>query len=171
MKRKALASSLIAAGIISAFIAGGIKYYEPVITPARAEAPATLNAKGAAAIAPESLPNFTALVHAYGPAVVNISVTQTEKTGMNGPQVWGFSENDPFYQFFRQFQIPMPQGQMPTHALGSGFIVSDDGYILTNAHVVRNAEEVMVKLTDKREFKAKVVGSDPQPPSPCRPSQ
>ena len=162
MKRKALASSLIAAGIISAFIAGGIKYYEPVITPARAEAPATLNAKGAAAIAPESLPNFTALVHAYGPAVVNISVTQTEKTGMNGPQVWGFSENDPFYQFFRQFQIPMPQGQMPTHALGSGFIVSDDGYILTNAHVVRNAEEVMVKLTDKREFKAKVVGSDPQ---------
>ena len=51
---------------------------------------------------------------------------------------------------------------MPTHALGSGFIVSSDGYILTNAHVVRNAQEVMVKLTDKREFKAKVVGSDPQ---------
>ena len=162
MKRKALASSLIAAGIISAVIAGGIKYYEPIITPARAEAPATLNAKGAVATAPESLPNFTAIVHAYGPAVVNISVTEAEKTGMNGPQVWGFSKNDPFYQFFRQFQIPMPQGQMPTHALGSGFIVSSDGYILTNAHVVRNAQEVMVKLTDKREFKAKVVGSDPQ---------
>jgi len=162
MKRKTLASSLIAAGIISALVAGGVRYYEPVISPARAEAPAVLNATGAARIAPQALPNFSSLVHAYGPAVVNISVTQTQKAGMAGPQLWGFSEDDPFYDFFRRFQIPMPQGEIPAHALGSGFIVSGDGYILTNAHVVRNADEVTVKLTDKREFKAKVVGSDPQ---------
>jgi len=74
--------------------------------------------------------------------------------------------NDPFNDFFRRFQgpdfgMPGPQG-MPVQAQGSGFIVSSDGVILTNAHVVRDAKEVTVKLTDRREFRAKVMGSDPR---------
>jgi serine protease Do len=92
--------------------------------------------------------------------VVNVSVEQTIQTGM--PQARGLDENDPMFEFFRRFQIPMPQGEIPAHGQGSGFIVSADGLILTNAHVVKDAAEVTVKLTDKREFKAKVVGIDAQ---------
>ena len=68
--------------------------------------------------------------------------------------------NDPFYEFFRRFQAPPQNNSVPTHGLGSGFIVRPDGVILTNAHVVADADEVIVKLTDKREFKAKVTAID-----------
>jgi serine protease Do len=72
-----------------------------------------------------------------------------------------FSPGDPMYDFFRRFQIPIPDAvPMPRQGLGSGFIVSPDGYILTNAHVVLEATEVTVTLVDKREFKAKVIGAD-----------
>ena len=108
-----------------------------------------------------ALPDFEKIAAQQGPAVVNISVSGTVKTGLSGlpgfPQV---DPNDPFYEFFRRFQMPAPQNNVPTHGLGSGFIVSPDGVILTNAHVVANADEVIVKLTDKREFKAKVIGID-----------
>jgi serine protease Do len=67
---------------------------------------------------------------------------------------------DPFYEFFRRFQMPQPQGDQIRRGVGSGFIVSADGYILTNAHVVDDASEVTVKLTDNREFNAKVIGAD-----------
>jgi serine protease Do len=162
MKRSAIASSMIAAGIVSAIVAGGIRLYEPMVPDARAGAPALLNAAPVTPIAAQALPDFSSLAQAYGPAVVNVSVTHAQKPGAEAPNAWGFSEDDPFYEFFRRFQIPMPQGEMPRQGLGSGFIVSADGYILTNAHVVRDAGEVTVKLTDKREFKAKVIGSDPQ---------
>ncbi|MDH3286744.1 MAG: DegQ family serine endoprotease [Betaproteobacteria bacterium] len=163
MKRKLIVSSLIAAGIVTALAAGGMKLYEPIVPHANAGAPAVLNAAPAAPIALQALPDFSPLVDAYGPAVVNISVTQTVKAGAEGPNTGGFSEDDPFYEFFRRFQIPMPpHGGTPRQGLGSGFIVSGDGYILTNAHVVRDAADVTVRLTDKREFKAKVVGSDLQ---------
>jgi serine protease Do len=119
-------------------------------------------AQPAAPLVTQGLPDFSALVERYGAAVVNISVTQIQKTAAAGPQFRGLDPNDPFFEFFRRFQIPMPEGDAPTHGLGSGFIVSADGLILTNAHVVRDASEVTVKLTDKREFKAKVVGSDAQ---------
>ncbi|HXV10659.1 MAG TPA: DegQ family serine endoprotease [Burkholderiales bacterium] len=162
MKRSAIASSMIAAGIVSAIVAGGIRLYDPVVPNARASAPAVLNAAPMAPIAAQALPDFSSLVQAYGPAVVNISVTHGRKTDAAKPQTRGFSEDDPFFEFFRRFQIPMPQGEMPKQGLGSGFIVSRDGYVLTNAHVVRDADEVTVRLTDKREFKAKVIGTDPQ---------
>jgi serine protease Do len=108
-----------------------------------------------------ALPDFSPLVERYGPAVVNVEVTEKAQTG--GPQ--GLNPNDPFYDFFRRFGIPTPdQGQRgnapPVHGAGSGFIVSADGYILTNTHVVGNADEVTVRLTDRREFPAKVVGAD-----------
>lgn len=108
------------------------------------------------------LPDFSSLVAQQGPAVVNISVDAKVKTPAFGyspfPQM---DPNDPFYQFFRHFQMPGPRGgDAHEHVLGSGFIISPDGVILTNAHVVANADEVTVKLTDKREFKAKVKGVD-----------
>ena len=107
------------------------------------------------------LPDFAGIVAQQGPAVVNISVTGTIKTGISSfpgmPQV---DPNDPFYEFFHRFQMPSPQGSVPTQGLGSGFIVSPGGVVLTNAHVVANANNVIVKLTDKREFKAKVIGMD-----------
>ena len=102
-------------------------------------------------------PDFTRLVEEEGPAVVNISVTQKAVAADEAPA----DRNDPMYQFFRHFGVPMPQPG-PRQGIGSGFIVSPDGYILTNAHVVDGAKSVQVKLTDRREFTAKVVGTDPK---------
>lgn len=114
-----------------------------------------------------SLPDFTGLVEKEGPAVVNISTTQkVHERGIPFPQFRDLPEDDPFYEFFKRFMPQQPNGgggaprDYETHSLGSGFIISPDGYILTNAHVVDDADEVVVKLTDKREFKAKVIGAD-----------
>src|SRR5438309_1663758 len=105
-----------------------------------------------------ALPDFSALVEQNGPAVVNISTTAAPvRTQMQ--EIPG-QPGDPVYEFFRRFQIPLPQGDAIRRGVGSGFIVSSDGYILTNAHVVDDATEVTVKLTDNREFKAKVIGVD-----------
>jgi serine protease Do len=106
-----------------------------------------------------ALPDFSALVAKYGPAVVNISVTETEKATGFSPQPHGLDPNDPFYWFFRQFPAPVPH-DYTMRGMGSGFIIRPDGVILTNAHVVDNASEVTVKLVDRREFKAKVLGID-----------
>jgi len=107
-----------------------------------------------------SLPDFSALVEQYGPAVVNISTTAKVHVQAQEFQTPG-EPGDPFYEFFRRFQIPVPQGgDTIRKGVGSGFIVSADGYILTNAHVVDDATEVTVKLTDNREFNAKVIGAD-----------
>jgi len=109
-----------------------------------------------------SLPDFTALVERQGAAVVNISTTQerNEKTQLPFPN---FDESDPMFDFFRKF-IPkhpeFPGSDPDNQSLGSGFIISDDGYILTNAHVVEEAEEILVRLADKREFSARVIGAD-----------
>lgn len=110
-----------------------------------------------------SLPDFTPLVQKQGTAVVNISTTNKMAMAEGGPP--SLSEDDPFYDFFKRFMPPdSPErgGPRPGPMMGSGsgFIVSEDGYVLTNAHVVANAEEVTVALTDKREFKAKVIGID-----------
>jgi serine protease Do len=105
-----------------------------------------------------ALPDFSQLVEQAGPAVVNISVTK-KATPTAGRQQLPFDDDDPMSQYFRRFQMPK---QAPMHGIGSGFIVSTDGYILTNAHVVDGANEVSVKLTDRREFTAKVVGADPR---------
>jgi serine protease Do len=106
------------------------------------------------------LPDFSGIVAANGPAVVNISITNKGENDVDVAAVPQIDPNDPFYQYFRRFRIPMPQGQIPMRGIGSGFIVSPDGVILTNAHVVDGASTVTVKLTDKREFTAKVIGSD-----------
>src|SRR3954464_11974200 len=121
------------------------------------------------------LPDFTRLVEEQGNAVVNISTTQAARRAGAIPQVPGI-EDEEIQEFFRRF-IPRQQpgqpgpgqgpgqGQGPaprseSRSLGSGFIISADGYILTHAHVVDSADEINVKFTDKREFKAKVIGAD-----------
>jgi serine protease Do len=125
----------------------------PSIVPARAT--------GAAA-----LPDFAALVDQYGKAVVNVEVVQ-QAHQTRGPGR-GPASDDPLLDFFRRFGLPAPGGgggpedSMPARGAGSGFIVSNDGYILTNAHVVADADEVTVRLTDRREFAAKVIGFDPR---------
>jgi serine protease Do len=111
------------------------------------------------------LPDFSELVAESGAAVVNISVTEkTHKMSMGLSGEPGAGEpgegDDPLSQFFHHHQIPGPDRAPPSHGIGSGFIVSADGYVLTNAHVVADASEVTVKLTDRREFAAKVIGVD-----------
>ncbi|UCV01764.1 DegQ family serine endoprotease [Dechloromonas denitrificans] len=109
------------------------------------------------------LPDFSELAEKQGPAVVNISTTQVTR-GQNQMMPFPFDENDPAFEFFKRFIPRPPSGATPREfenkSLGSGFIISSDGYILTNAHVVDSADEVTVRLTDKREFKAKTIGSD-----------
>lgn len=109
-----------------------------------------------ARIGVDGLPNFAPLVERYGPAVVNVEVIHQV-----GDELSGLSEIDPLFEFFRRFGAPPGEGAIPPQrGAGSGFIVSPDGYILSNAHVVAQADEVIVRLTDRREFPAEVVGID-----------
>ena len=120
----------------------------------------------------KELPDFTELADQEGAAVVNISVTQalTAEDQSGAMPYPGIPEDGPLGEFFRRFGIPMPGvpgagGDEPPanpapQSLGSGFLISADGYVLTNAHVVRGGDEVIVKLSDKREFKAKIIGAD-----------
>jgi serine protease Do len=110
-----------------------------------------------------TMPDFSALVERYGPAVVNVEVVERPQSGRGGPDA-----DDPLNDFFRRFGIPnqggggggAPRNAPPAKGTGSGFIVSADGYILTNAHVVSSAQTVTVRLTDRREYQAKVIGQD-----------
>jgi serine protease Do len=107
-----------------------------------------------------SVPNYRSIVQHEGPAVVGVTVSGMRSVDEgDGPSM----QDDPFFGFFRGlpgWRMP-PQGAMPFRGQGSGFIVSSDGLVLTNAHVVRDAKQVTVKLSDRREFTAKVLGSDP----------
>ncbi|MFM8245797.1 MAG: trypsin-like peptidase domain-containing protein, partial [Burkholderiaceae bacterium] len=119
------------------------------------------------------LPDFTDLVDKVGPSVVNIRTTERSKQMQQGAN----SEDEEMQEFFRRFfgqpaprqqqpsprnrrQAPQQEEQQVPRGVGSGFIISADGFVLTNAHVVEGADEVFVTLTDKREFKAKIIGSD-----------
>ena len=175
MKPKMLVRSLVAAGALSLAALAGVASLDtsplhvfaattpaPVVSTQAAAVPVAPQTTAGQPVTYAALPNFTSIVQTQGPAVVNISVTsRLEKTAFPQGQQRGMPKldpNDPFSQFFRG--IPMPRNDMPSRGQGSGFIVSADGVILTNAHVVADASVVNVKLTDKREYKAKVVGYD-----------
>jgi serine protease Do len=176
-KNTRLVAALLAAGAIGG---AGVGAFNAVHSTATAAAsPAAVVASGTAAT-PMALPDFSQITESWGPAVVNISVTGTSKVSNNSPLAPDGSGEEssadgPMAEFFRRFQQgqgqrpgpgrgrpawPQEQQEMPTRGQGSGFIVSADGIILTNAHVVRDAREVTVKLTDRREFHAKVLGAD-----------
>jgi serine protease Do len=160
---KSFSRSIIAAAVIAT---GGYVYVEagmPGIPHAEALSPAPLMVPGANAM------DFSSIVKAYGPAVVNITVTgmkQDDDDGDGGNAHKGAQQmdpDDPMFQFFKRFGPNFPRAPHNPQLMrgeGSGFIVSSDGVILTNAHVVDGATEVNVKLTDKREFRAKVIGKD-----------
>lgn len=175
----ATAAALLGAGVTLTTAASGwtlpslFKDRAPTAT-AAAEAPVVIAAASpvaAPAPAPSVLPaapvpNYRAIVQTQGPAVVGITVAGLHKT--DGPVVMQQGpgmEDDPFFRFFRGIPgLRMPQqgpGAQPFRGQGSGFIISSDGLILTNAHVVREAKQVTVKLSDRREFSAQVLGSDP----------
>ena len=107
----------------------------------------------------KELPDFTSLVEQQGATVVNISTTQITHSTQGLPGIPNLPKGDPFFEFFKRF-APPEQKEREMQSLGSGFIISQDGYIMTNAHVVGNADGITVRLTDKREFKAKVIGAD-----------
>ena len=112
-----------------------------------------------------ALPEFSDLVKENGPSVVNISTTQKKVKNRFAPKNWNipnFPEGHPFEDFFNRF-FDGPDGgerEYKSKSLGSGFIISEDGYILTNNHVVDGADEVLVRLSDRREYEAKIVGTD-----------
>ncbi len=106
------------------------------------------------------LPDFTELVEAQGPAVVNISTTSSKAAQQAPGQGPGAPEDDPFFDFFRRYGPPGQPREQEARSLGSGFIISPDGYIMTNAHVVEAGDDITVRLTDKREYTAKVIGAD-----------
>ena len=140
-------------------IAGSAAVLAPM--PAFAQAAAATNARG--------LPDFTDLVDLVGPSVVNIRTL--ERASARGGAEGGPDEE--MLEFFRRFGIPIPPGVVPRgprqgppsdearpRGVGSGFVLSADGFVMTNAHVVDGADEVIVTLPDKREFKARIVGAD-----------
>ena len=112
------------------------------------------------------LPDFVVLSKKMRPVVVNISSTQvSESRSQQGPQEFGspFGEEDPFNDFWRRFfGGPVPRGPQRQRSLGSGFIIDGDGSIITNNHVVENAQKIVVKLSDEQEYEAKVIGRDPK---------
>jgi serine protease Do len=179
MKSIALRGSQLALALVAAGVIGGAGVQ--LVSSQHARAASSPAAMSATAMAPATqaspamvAPDFSDIVSRHGAAVVNISVVGrvsdngaadgAASAAQGEPEI---SPDDPNFDFFRRFGPPGSLGPdgapaQPSRGQGSGFIVSADGLILTNAHVVRDASEVTVKLTDRREFVAKVLGSDPK---------
>ena len=156
--KRGAAVVLVAVGLLGAYTLGSVQPW----TAAHASSAASIATPAATSVAPvpAGLPDMSAIVERNAPAVVNISVAGKVRRAADAPDIPGFEPGDPFYDFFRRFQGPQPRGEQRMRGQGSGFILREDGVILTNAHVVDGADEVTVKLSDKRELKAKVVGAD-----------
>ncbi len=175
MNVKSLSATAVAAAVLTVAGAGTAGAID--LTPGWLKSKPAAAASGNAAIVSDAaapapvaplaagqVPNYRAIVKQAGPAVVGVTVAGLHKETAEERGLPQGMENDPFFKFFHGmpgFQQRGPQGPVPFKGLGSGFIISADGLILTNAHVVREAKDVTVKLADRREFTAKVLGSDP----------
>ena len=178
--RKPLIAAVLGASMIGVPV--GTLYFAGATRALATQAPAAVTAQAspaaAAGVPTVTLPDFSSMVQKYGPAVVNIQVVTKVSTSFNGQGGQGdqgddesggdngqgqgnpfFGPNSPFAPFFHgaPFQTPAPQ---PQRGEGSGFIIRPDGVIMTNAHVVNGASEVTVRMTDRREYTAKVIGVD-----------
>ena len=128
---------------------------------------ATASVASALSLGESRLPDFTKLVEDNSPAVVNISTTQKIKHPMmpHGFQMPDIPEDSPWGDFLRRFfgeEGGGPMEEFETQSLGSGFIIDADGYVVTNNHVIKDAEEIIVRLSDRRELPAEVIGTDPR---------
>jgi len=185
MTLKSLNASLVIAGVLAVGTAGAFslkpdwikKTDTPSDVAASSASPSTGGGNAVAAATPAAVPfvssagavpNYRAIVAQSGPAVVGVTVEGLHKASLEEQQLQALPpgiEDDPFFRFFRGLPGAQPRGRRdnpstPFRGQGSGFIISSDGLILTNAHVVREAKEVTVKLSDRREFAAKVLGAD-----------
>ena len=169
LKSKKLVAALLAAGVLGGAGAAALDRMSPGVQAQPATVAAQV-APASGATSSQALPSFAAITARNGPAVVNISTSGMRQVSGDDDD-GAFSQQGPMDDWLRQFGFPPGffgqapgQGggmqQMPVRGQGSGFIISPDGLILTNAHVVRDAKDVTVKLTDRREFKAKVLGAD-----------
>ena len=159
MQLKKITLALAAVGFGAALATGYQHLDAPAVSLANAAVTApAFTAPPVAPTAAARLPDFTALVDRAGAAVVNIStVGKAKQTALDQEEI---DPDSPFGDFLRRFGPQLQPRNVPSRGVGSGFIVSPDGYIITNAHVVDDASEVTVKLTDRREFTAKVIGAD-----------
>lgn len=180
MKMKPVAAALVAAGVLMAGAGAGawgagelLQRSQAATAPAAASAPVTALASTAPSLMPTAAASsgvaagsYREIVQQYGPAVVGITVAGTRNAADADDDDEPQEAPQGMPPFFRGHPgmpfgpMPGPQGEQPFRGQGSGFIISADGLILTNAHVVRGASEVTVKLTDRREFRAKVLGAD-----------
>ena len=176
MKLNPLSTAMIAAGLLAAGTAGAFDLVPSWLkgearsqtVQSAAAAPVAVNPAPAPVpmLGAGQVPNYRAIVKQSGPAVVGVTVEGMHKASAEEQSLPPGFENDPFFKFFRGMPGFQQRGrgnnpQTPFRGQGSGFIISADGLILTNAHVVREAKEVTVKLSDRREFVAKVLGADP----------
>jgi serine protease Do len=162
MQKHSLKRTAVAVAIAGALGLGAVAS-DRIVTPTTAATAAAPAAASAAPASQRGLPSFADIVERQGPAVVQIRATKDVRKAALGrdgatPDFQLPPELAPFFRGLPNPRTPQPG---PSSGVGSGFVVSDDGIVLTNAHVVANADEVTVKLTDQREFRAKVLGSDP----------
>jgi serine protease Do len=172
---KPLSAAMLAAGLLAVSGAGAFEFPQLFKRDSKVATAPSDSTSTAASSAPQApipmlnaqglVPNYRAIVKQAGPAVVGVTVQGMHKASLEEQGLPPGAENDPFFQFFRGIPGFQQRGRanpsVPFRGQGSGFIISADGLILTNAHVVREAKEVTVKLSDRREFTAKVLGADP----------